>query len=84
MTALGQKGHLRGNSAPAHFAQASLAGNASPSVPDRRGLLMDTLSPALAETGAGLWVTLLLTAYRWQDVILFCVPGEPLILASEV
>jgi NADH dehydrogenase len=48
------------------------------------GLLMDTLSPALAETGAGLWVTLLLTAYRWQDVILFCVPGEPLILASEV
>ena len=38
----------------------------------------------MAETGAGLWVVLLLTAIRWRQVILFSVPGEPLILASEV
>ncbi len=48
------------------------------------GLLEKTLSLAVAELGAGLWVALVLLAYRWRRVILFCVPGEPLILASEV
>jgi hypothetical protein len=47
------------------------------------GLVLDTLSVAVAEMGAGLWVVLLLTAYRWRQVILFCVSGEPLILVSE-
>ena len=47
------------------------------------GLLMDTLSLAMSEIGAGLWVALFLTAYRWRQMIIFCVPGEPLILASE-
>lgn len=47
------------------------------------GLMLDSLSLTVAEMGAGLWVALILTAYRWRQVILFCVPGEPLILASE-
>jgi NADH dehydrogenase len=47
------------------------------------GLAMDTFCPILAEVGAGLWMALLLTAYRWRQVILYYVPGEPLILASE-
>ena len=47
------------------------------------GLAADTLNPAVAEVGAGLWVALLLAAHRWRLVILFRVPGEPLILASE-
>jgi uncharacterized protein YbjT (DUF2867 family) len=48
------------------------------------GLVRDTFSLAVAEIAAGLWVALILTAYRWRQVILYCVPGEPLILASEV
>jgi len=48
------------------------------------GLAEDTLNLAVAEVGAGLWAALLLTAYRWRRVILFCVPGEPLIFAGEV
>jgi uncharacterized protein YbjT (DUF2867 family) len=48
------------------------------------GLAEHTLSLAVAEMGAGLWVALLLTAVRWRRVIVFSVPGEPLILASEV
>jgi NADH dehydrogenase len=47
------------------------------------GLAMDAVSPILTEVGAGLWMALLLTAYRWRQVILYYVPGEPLILASE-
>jgi uncharacterized protein YbjT (DUF2867 family) len=47
------------------------------------GLAEDTLSLAAGEMGAGLWVGLLLAAHRWRQVILFNVPGEPLILASE-
>jgi len=47
------------------------------------GLAMDTLSPVVAEMGAGLWVALLFAAHRWRRTILYCVPGEPLILASE-
>jgi len=47
------------------------------------GLALGTLSLAVAETGAGLWVVLILTAIRWRRVILFSVPGEPLILGSE-
>jgi uncharacterized protein YbjT (DUF2867 family) len=35
------------------------------------------------EVGAGLWVALVLTAYRWRRVIMFPLPGEPLILVAE-
>jgi hypothetical protein len=37
----------------------------------------------MAEIGAGLGMALLLTARWWRQVILFCVPAEPLIIASE-
>ena len=47
------------------------------------GLVAHTLGLAVAEVGVGFWVALLLTAHRWRRVILFCVPGEPLILTSE-
>ena len=47
------------------------------------GLVWHTLSLVMAEIGAGLSVALILIAYRWRRIILFCVPGEPLILASE-
>jgi uncharacterized protein YbjT (DUF2867 family) len=47
------------------------------------GLAMNKLGPPMAEIGAGLWMALLLTAHRWRQVILYCVPGEPLILAAE-
>jgi NADH dehydrogenase len=47
------------------------------------GLAMGTLSLVVAEAGAGLWAALILTACRWRRVILYFVPGEPLILASE-
>ncbi len=47
------------------------------------GLSSHTLSPMAAELGAGLWVALILMAIRWRRVIIFCIPGEPLILASE-
>jgi len=47
------------------------------------GVAERTLSLAAAELGAGLWVVLVLTAVRWRQVILFSLPGEPLILASE-
>jgi NADH dehydrogenase len=47
------------------------------------GLAANTLSLAAAEMGAGLWMALLVTAHRWRQMILFSVPGEPLILASE-
>jgi NADH dehydrogenase len=47
------------------------------------GLAFGTLGLVTAEIGAGIWVVLFLTALRWRQVILFCVPGDPLILASE-
>ena len=47
------------------------------------GLATETIGAAAAEVGAGLWVGLILTAYRWRQTLLFNVPGEPLILASE-
>jgi NADH dehydrogenase len=47
------------------------------------GLATNTLSLAMAEIGVGLGVALLLTARRWRQVILYCVPAEPLILAGE-
>ena len=47
------------------------------------GLVSATLSPVVAEVGAGFWVALILMAIRWRDVILFSLPGEPLIIASE-
>jgi uncharacterized protein YbjT (DUF2867 family) len=36
-----------------------------------------------AEVGAGLWVVLVLLAYRLSRVIVFSIPSEPLILAAE-
>jgi NADH dehydrogenase len=47
------------------------------------GLAVNALSAAGAEMGSGFWVVLLLVAIRWRQVILFSVPSEPLILASE-
>jgi NADH dehydrogenase len=47
------------------------------------GLATGTLGVAQAELGAALWVALFLTARRWRQVILYGVPGEPLILAGE-
>ncbi len=47
-------------------------------------LAMNTLSLTSAEIGMGVWSLLLLTAYRWRKTILYFVPGDPLILASEV
>jgi uncharacterized protein YbjT (DUF2867 family) len=48
------------------------------------GLVSNALDLITAEIGAGVWVGLLLLAMRWRRVIIFCIPGEPLILASEV
>jgi len=47
------------------------------------GLATNRLNVVGAEIGAGLWVALILMAHRWRQTILYCVPGEPLILASE-
>jgi len=47
------------------------------------GVVEKTFSFAVAEAGAGLWVALLITTIRWRKVIVFNIPGEPLILASE-
>jgi uncharacterized protein YbjT (DUF2867 family) len=35
------------------------------------------------EMGAGLWGILVLIAFRWRTTIIFRVPGDPLLLASE-
>jgi hypothetical protein len=47
------------------------------------GFMEGTVSLAMAEIGAGICAALMITAYRWRRVILFCVPAEPLIVASE-
>jgi uncharacterized protein YbjT (DUF2867 family) len=47
------------------------------------GWTTHTLPATGAEIAVGLWVVLLLTACRWRQVILFCVPGDPLIIAAE-
>jgi len=47
-------------------------------------LVMNTLSLTTAEIGMGIWSVLLLTAYRWRKTILYFVPGDPLIIASEI
>jgi uncharacterized protein YbjT (DUF2867 family) len=47
------------------------------------GWATGAVSSVEAEVGAGLWVLLLLVAWRWRQVILFCVPGAPLLLAAE-
>jgi len=46
-------------------------------------LALHRVGPVAAEVGAGLWVGLFLAAYRWRTVLIYSVPGEPLILASE-
>jgi NADH dehydrogenase len=48
------------------------------------GLALGKLSPTEIEVGAGFWVTLFVTAWQWRPVIVYSVPGEALILASEV
>jgi uncharacterized protein YbjT (DUF2867 family) len=47
------------------------------------GSVSGALNPVAAEICASVWVTLVLAASRWRQVILFGVPGEPLILAAE-
>jgi len=41
------------------------------------------LTLAEAEAAAALWIVLLFTACRWRRVIVFSMPGEPLIIAAE-
>jgi uncharacterized protein YbjT (DUF2867 family) len=47
------------------------------------GLIMQTLRLTTAEVGAGLWAAFLLVAWRWRNVIVFSIPGEPLIIAGS-
>jgi NADH dehydrogenase len=42
------------------------------------------LPSVAAEIGAGIWVGLILIAIKWRRVIVFSLPGEALILASEL
>jgi uncharacterized protein YbjT (DUF2867 family) len=44
---------------------------------------MSLFDPVWAEAGVGLEAILLFIAYRWREVILFGVPGEPLIIAGD-
>jgi len=39
--------------------------------------------PVAAEACAGLWLVLAIAAYRWRTVVIFSLPGEPLILAAQ-
>ncbi len=48
------------------------------------GLATHHLGLAAAEVGAALWLALFLLAYRWRKVIVYSLPGEPLIVATEV
>lgn len=47
------------------------------------GLATGKLAPVVTEVGAGVWAGLGLVACRWRTVVIFALPGEPLILASE-
>jgi len=47
------------------------------------GLATAALSSTKAELATGIWLLLLLVAIQWHTVIVFYVPGELLILASE-
>jgi uncharacterized protein YbjT (DUF2867 family) len=47
------------------------------------GWVTGTLPLAIGEICAAVWVILFLAACRWRKVILFRLPGDPLILASE-
>jgi hypothetical protein len=46
-------------------------------------LLNGHLHAIAAEVGASIWVMLILVALKWRRVIVFSLPGELLILASE-
>jgi uncharacterized protein YbjT (DUF2867 family) len=47
------------------------------------GLVTSALTAPVAILGVGIEVALLLAATRWRNVIVFSIPGEPLILASS-
>jgi NADH dehydrogenase len=47
------------------------------------GVVEQSASAAGLALGAGLETGLVLLAYRWHRVIVFSIPGEPLIIASE-
>jgi uncharacterized protein YbjT (DUF2867 family) len=47
------------------------------------GWLTGAMAPAIIEIGAGFWVVLAILAFRWREVIIFYLPGEPLIIAAE-
>jgi NADH dehydrogenase len=47
------------------------------------GLLIGGASTTALEIGAGLWLLLVVGAVRWRTTIVFNLPGQPLILASE-
>jgi uncharacterized protein YbjT (DUF2867 family) len=84
MTALGKKGLYE--DIPLLLGLRLLIGLAAITLPFLLidGLTMHTLDPATAEAGAGCWIGLILAAYRWRPTIVFYVPGEPLVTASEI
>jgi uncharacterized protein YbjT (DUF2867 family) len=47
------------------------------------GLAKGTFSALIVEVWAGFWFVLLVIAYRWRQTIVYYVPGEPIIIASE-
>jgi uncharacterized protein YbjT (DUF2867 family) len=47
------------------------------------GLATAKVTLITAEVGIGLWVVLLVMAIRWKQIIVFSIPGEPLILGTE-
>jgi NADH dehydrogenase len=47
------------------------------------GVVFHSPPASMIEIGVAAWVVLLLVAARWNKVILFYVPGEPLILAAQ-
>jgi uncharacterized protein YbjT (DUF2867 family) len=48
------------------------------------GLVSHSLHLTAAEIGAGLWVALIIAAVKWRRTIVYNLPGEPLILGSEL
>ena len=47
------------------------------------GAATDEITLPPAELGAGLWVILVVLAFRWRTTLLFGIPGAPLVLLGE-
>jgi NADH dehydrogenase len=46
--------------------------------------IMGQIDAPVAEVATGLWIIFFLVALRWRQVIVFNIPGEPLVLGSEL